>query len=374
MPVPYEHLSYVADRIRTSRFRAALGQVIRPGDDVLDLGSGVGVLGLLCAEAGAGSVAALERGDVVEIARQALASALGPERSRAIRAESNHHVSPSRFDVLVCDHVGYFGFDYGVIAFVADARRRLLKPGGRIVPRGFDLYLAPVSAPSERDLVDASLHEDAPGGLRLLHRYAVNMKHSARLGEDCALAEPVRVAGIDLRGDSPDCLTLSARFTAAKAGQLDGLGGWFECFLSDSVTMTNSPLAADRIDRPQAFLPIETPVAVSPGDVIEAEVVARHAEHLISWTVRHLPSGRRFRHSTWTGTIITEAELARRSPAHVPTLTPEARARALVLGFCDGRRSRGEVEAAVLAGHPDLFPTRGAAEAFISGVLDRDTE
>jgi hypothetical protein len=72
--------------------------------------------------------------------------------------------------------------------------------------------------------------------------------------------------------------------------------------------------------------------------------------------------------------IVTEAELRRCRPDQRPRPTARARARAAVLGYCDGERSRAAIEAAVLADHPDLFPTREATARFVTDVLDRDTE
>ena len=45
-----EHHGYVADRVRSVKFRQAVARVINLGDDVADLDSGSGVLALLCCD------------------------------------------------------------------------------------------------------------------------------------------------------------------------------------------------------------------------------------------------------------------------------------------------------------------------------------
>ena len=138
--------------------------------------------------------------------------------------------------------------------------------------------------------------------------------------------------------------------------------------------MTNSPLAAQPIKRPQAFLPIDGPLEVKQGDVISATVMARPADHLIAWDVRHPASGRKFSHSTWLGDLLMQEQLAKIRPDHVPQLSRVARAKAVVLDYCDGHRTVAQIQAVVLREHPDLFPSPAEISRFVAAVLSSSTE
>ena len=146
-----EHRQYLADTARLDAFDAALRATVQPGDVVLDLASGTGILGLLACQAGASRVYAIEAGGIVALARDlARANGFG-DRIVAIHELASRATLPEPVDVIVTDGAGRFGFDAGIIEILSDARTRFLKPGGRVIPRTITLSIAPVDTrePSE---------------------------------------------------------------------------------------------------------------------------------------------------------------------------------------------------------------------------------
>ena len=368
-----EHLGYVADRRRLEAFRDAIARTLKPGDRVADLGCGTGVLGLLCLQAGASHVDAIDATAMIEVARRTMARAGFADRCNFVHERSQRAALAVPVDVAICDHVGYFGFDYGIVAMMEDARRRLLAPGGRMIPQRIRLELAAIESSEARAKVDGWNGEGVPAELHWLAHHAANEKRSVQLAREALLGGPTSLGEIDLRVDSPGFFRWTAELAIARDGTLHGLAGWFDCELAAGVTMTNSPLSDRAIDRPQAFLPVEEPVPVRAGDTVRATVMARPDDHLIAWVVE-LPSGRRFSHSTWPGMPSLPSDLVRSRPDHVPTLTRNARAAAVVLGYSDGRRSVHEIEQAVLRDHPALLPSAAEIARFVAQVLGRDTE
>jgi protein arginine N-methyltransferase 1 len=61
----YGHLSLqrwmVSDKRRTDAFAAAIAETVKPGDIVIDVGTGTGILAMLAARAGASQVHAVDR-------------------------------------------------------------------------------------------------------------------------------------------------------------------------------------------------------------------------------------------------------------------------------------------------------------------------
>jgi len=101
-----EHLGYLADTVRLERFRCAITKAVEPGAIVVDLGCGSGILGLICLQAGAATLIAIDSTEIIEVAREALRRADVVERCVLIRGQSYRVELPTRADVVICDHVG----------------------------------------------------------------------------------------------------------------------------------------------------------------------------------------------------------------------------------------------------------------------------
>lgn len=350
-----------------------MARAVGPGDAVADIGCGFGILGLMCLKAGASHVSGIDQTPAIEIARETM-SRYGLTDRYTCHHESSFRVElPERVDIVICDHVGYFGIDYGIIRTIGDARRRFLKPGGKVLPERIVLHAAVAQSPECRKLAQGWDSEPVPAEFHWLREYAVNAKHS-RFLEPAELASASAELGtIDLREESPDLLSFSAELLVDRAGELDGLAGWFACEIFDGVWMTNSPLAPDRINRPQAFLPFGEPLTVITGDRLEVTVSVRHEESVISWAVRVSRTGQSVRRSTWASKILDPRD--RVPPAEgVPQLGPTGEARRALLELIDGQRSHAEIERAVMRDHANLYPTAEQVLRFIRAELNRSTQ
>jgi protein arginine N-methyltransferase 1 len=367
-----EHREYLADAVRVAAFREAIREVVAPGSVVLDLASGTGILGLLACEAGAARVYSVEVTGMVEIARAAAAANGHGERLIGIHGLSTDITLPEPVDVIVCDQIGRFGFEAGILEHGTDARRRFLKTGGAMMPARVDLFVAPIEAAELFERVQ--FWNSRPGGLDFApaRRWAVNTGYPAALAPQDFLATPAAAASIDVTGCGPDPFELQHRFRIERSGTLHGIGGWFRAQLSPSVTLTNAPAAAQRINRRNAFLPIEQPIAVESGDEVEVRIHVIPGALVVTWTVEARRASQRlgrFRHSTMNGTLFAREDLEKMHPAYLPKLTPRGEARRLVLELCDGSRPLVEVERTVFREHPHLFASVADAQVFVSEVV-----
>ena len=369
-----EHRQYLADASRLSAFRQAIEEIVTPGDIVLDLGAGTGILGLMACRAGAKRVYAVDEGPIIGLARE-VAEANGlRDRIIHIKGLSTRVELPERVDVVVADQIGRFGFESGILEYFQDARARFLKPGGVMVPDEIGLVVAPVE--HQELFGQIEFWSRTPGGFdfRPASPIAANTGYPARFDSTHLLGAPAQAISLRLLTASMDALNAESVLVAARPGTLHGIGGWFEAKLSPRVTLTNSPLAARPIFRRQVFFPIGRPIALEQHDEIHVRLRIRPAGTIVSWTVEvrgGLAVKGRFRHSTFQGMLLCREDLDRTDLGFVPRLTPWGEARRSVLELCDGRQALAEIEREVLRRHPTLFGSLAEAAAFVTEVVTR---
>ena len=362
------HRQFIADRPRVDALERAISAVVRPGDVVIDLASGTGILGLLACRAGASRVYCIESGGIIALARE-LARVNGvADRMQFVLAHSSYARLPEPADVLISDQIGQFGFEAGLVQTVADVRTRLLKPCGRIIPERVTMYLAPVETPALRD--GLTFWASGPRGFSFgpAREIAVNSGHRFRIEPDQLLGPGVAGAVIETQTVTDTTFDCRASLTASRDGVLDGIGGWFAADLGGGVAMTNAPGDVNRIDRRNVVFPIEQPVQLCAGDAVTVSMRIRPADLLVKWTVE--ANGARFSHSTLAGMLIPREDLERTRPTFTPRLTDRGMARRTVLELCDGR-PLDAIEREVYERHRDLFDSETAAQVFVAEVVTR---
>ncbi len=367
-----EHREYLSDPARLDAYRRAIHDIVRPGMIVADIGSGTGILGLFALAAGAARLYSIEATGMIEIAR-ALAAVNGfRDRFHAIQSHSSEADLPERVDVIVSDFVGRFGFDADILEIYPDAAARLLKPEGQLLPSEISLSVAPVERADMHVQVRFWSENRTGFDMTPALEWATNTGYPVELTPGDLLADPVEAIRVQVRERPGSPLRANAQFVIRRAGILHGIGGWSTARLSAGVTLTNSPLAADRIKRRNVFLPLRAPLAVTPGDRVELALAILPDQHIVNWTVSRagaVGAVSRQAHSTLGGMLTSRDDLVRADPDFVPALTPRGHGRLTVLQLCDGTRTLREIEDEVFARHRDLFTARGEAAAFVAEVV-----
>ena len=374
-----EHRQYLADTERLSAFRQAIHSVVKPGHLVLDLGAGTGILGLLACGAGASRVYMIEEGGMIELARSVCRANGFQDRVTFIKGLSLHLDLPEKVDVVVGDQIGRFGFDAGVLEYFSDARKRFLKPEGVMIPSRVDLCVVPVECPEIWNQVEFWNTNLAGFDFRPARSWAANTGYPVTYRSEQLLGEPVVGASIDLRSVSSTPLNLETSIMTARAGTLHGIGGWFSAQLSPKVTLSNSPLSAQRINRMNVFFPIDRPVAVAEGDHVHIKMHIMPTDLVVTWKVEVWGKNHEaltvskgvFTHSTWKGMLICKEDLEHTRPDFMPRLTQRGEARLSVLRLCNGEKRLSEIEGEIYRCYPKLFRSRGEAAVFVAEVVTR---
>lgn len=380
-----EHREYLSDGPRLAAFRQAIGALVTPDSVVLDLGCGTGILGLLACRAGAKQVYAIDEGGMIEVARSLCEANRFTDRMTFIKGLSTQIELPELVDLVVADQIGHFGFEAGICEFFRDARSRFLKPNGRMIPGRIDLHIAPVEHQALRNQVDFWQQAPEQGliefDLSPVHLPALNSGYPVKLQPDHLLGPGVMAVSFN-PGETPEPMRFHAELIVGMAGLLHGFGGWFVAHLSPGVTMSNSPLFTQRINRRNVYFPIAQPVPVKKDDRIDLSMTILPSQTLVSWKVqvwRAASTAETNRqtilaessHSTMQGMLLSREDLQRTRPDFVPHLTPWGQARQTVLSCCDGSLPLAAIEQEVLRRHSDLFRNLAAASAFVAEVVTR---
>ena len=275
------HRTMLGDRVRTEAYRRALMETVEPGDVVIDIGSGSGILAMFACQAGAARVYAIEQLRTADVAHTLIdANGLG-DRITVVEEKSVTAELPEPADVLVTETLWNFGLGEGIGGFVIDARERLLRPGAAVIPRTVEMILAPVEAPDRYAEIEDSSSEWHGLDMTAFRGYAVNNVQRAMLDPGALVATPQPVAEIDLAtATDPDC-SGEAQFVTTRAGVIHGLGGWFSSELAPGVPLTNAP-PNDTL-WPHAFFPLERPLEVEAGTPLAAAIRSKENGAMWSW-------------------------------------------------------------------------------------------
>ncbi len=371
------HVSLLNDSARVAAYAQAIAAIVKPGDVVVDLGAGTGVMSLLACRAGASRVYAIEGGGMVEMVRR-IARANGLEdRIVCLYGDSKQVELPERVDVAIADQTGPLGVGGGLFAIFNDARRRFLKPHGTTIPARIDLSVGAAEYPE--GWAPIGFWDERPLGFDMsaMHDVARNVGYEIHFSPAQLLSDPARVLSFNLAESAAETSSGAAALVARRPGTLDGLFGCFSAELAPGISISNSPLGPGTIKRRAWFMPIERPVALDTGDSVEVMLHMMPAEEMVTWKVE--VTGRdgivkeKSTHSTFKGTLIAKEELHKMLPDYVPRLSPPGEIERAILELCDGTRSACQIAQEVRQRFPENFSSAAEADATVSRSLGGKT-
>lgn len=151
------HAKMLFDLERTIPLLKAIQKKVRPGDVVVDLGCGLGVLSLAAVRSGAKRVYAIDvDGEAIDFGRRQ-AKKLGVEKKIVWLNDHSFNIDlAEKADLLIQETIGPLAFDENFLPTLIDAKKRLLKKNGKIIPEGVCLYGMPID-PRKKPLYQPTL-------------------------------------------------------------------------------------------------------------------------------------------------------------------------------------------------------------------------
>ncbi len=242
----------VLDPLRTLPLAKSIKQVVKKGDVVCDIGCGLGLLSFYAVSSGAEQVYAIDcdaesLGVAIESAKK---HGVG-ERISFIEGHSADVYIGEKVDVVICETIGSAAFDENILATLADAKKRFLKRGGKIIPAVIELWGAPATFERPRKpspTIDVS----------------VVLKKNL-------LSRPQMLIQVVTSGKFGRAIHVKSKFAVTKKGRLSGIAIWPKIEWAKGHVTDASPLKK-LTHWKQCILPTQER-AVNPGDILKFELI-----------------------------------------------------------------------------------------------------
>lgn len=371
----------IADRVRMRAFVRSLRQAITPQSVVVDIGTGTGIFAFVACRFGARRVYAIEPSDAIQVAREISAANGLSDRIEFIQGMSTDVDLPERADVVVSDIGGTLPWFQKHIPAIVDARRRLLAPGGTLIPEQDTAWIAVADVPDLYKRQTAPWRENEFGlEMDAAHRIVVNTFIRGRVTPQQMLTPVQRWATLDYRTVEDANVSARLQVTVTRQGTGHGLIAGFDRTVLNGERLSNAP-DADAAIKPEAIygtvvFPWPAPVPLEIGDVVHLELDARliGEEYVWSWKTDVQNQGpsasvkASFNQSTFFGAPLCPARLQKRAATYVPVLGRRGQVAQLVLNSMTKGLPLGEIARRVSIEFSALYPRPEDALAYVADL------
>jgi type I protein arginine methyltransferase len=283
-----EHEFMLIDKPRVDSYHAAISRYVHPGDTVIDLGTGLGILAFFAAQQGAKKVYAIDHADIISAAKR-VAEFNKLDNIEFLQTHSKQLTLDSPVDTIIHEQMGNFLLDEHMVENICDLRDRLLRKGGRIIPDTFELFIEPVKfidsehVPMIREMkihgIDFSCLQEK--GAEELYAF---LWRSDPACVEYFLCDPQPVYKFNLQtvnlADIPT--TLSYSRPIRHAGRLDGFIVYFRCLLDDDIVITTGPFQNRATNWKYWLLRVES-VLYKEGDILQFQLKAQDLQIPSTW-------------------------------------------------------------------------------------------
>ncbi|AUG77909.1 Protein arginine N-methyltransferase [Kitasatospora sp. MMS16-BH015] len=275
--IPRWHFAMLNDIERNGALATAVERQVKPGDHVLDIGAGTGLLAMMAANAGAAKVISCEANPLMaEIATQVVA-AHGLSDVITVVAKRSDELVVGRdlerpVDVIVSEIVDCGLIGEGIMPTMRHAREHLLAPGGILMPPSARIHGALLQSPVIAGLNE--VHNACGFDIGVLNTLSTVGHFPVRLHTwpHTLLSEATELVTFDFVHGSLDDGSTPVALTATADGTVHGVVAWFDMDLGAGVVLRNAPDNKSS-HWMQAMIPLAEPIEVVAGQPVKFDFV-----------------------------------------------------------------------------------------------------
>ncbi len=274
--VPEWHVPMMNEQNRNQAYFDALKAVVKPDSMVFEIGTGSGLLAMMAAKLGAKQVTTCESVSLIAETANQIIKDNHYEKTIQVIAKKSTDIAVGedlkmQTDILVSEIFSSELLGEHVLPSLEDAKRRLLKPNGKVIPAASSIMVALFTGD---DIKRNLLVEDAFGfNLQGFNKIVSNKRMIARNDLNIELlSDSVAAFSFDFEGESSfPAQSKTLQITATKAGLCFGLVQWLQLDMNgdQKVMFENHPSQTSKVSNWQqcAYL-FDAPIAVKVGQIL----------------------------------------------------------------------------------------------------------
>ena len=283
--VPEWHVPMMNEQNRNQAYFDALKATIKPDSKVFEIGTGSGLLAMMAAKLGAKQVTTCEAVPLIAETAKQIIKDNQFEKSINVIAKKSVDVEvgkdiPEQADILVSEIFSSELLGEHVLPSLEDAKRRLLKPQGRVIPAAGSIMIALFTGD---DIRRNLIVEDAFGfNLQRFNTIVSKKRMIARNDLNIELlSDGIEAFDFDFVNESYfPSQSKSLRIPIKSAGRCYGLVQWMRLDMTSDkkVVFENHPSQTSKVSNWQqcAYL-FDAPVDVKPGQIAVINAVHNRA-------------------------------------------------------------------------------------------------
>ncbi|MHA1862622.1 MAG: 50S ribosomal protein L11 methyltransferase [Candidatus Thorarchaeota archaeon] len=255
--------SLLSHRTRIQKFHQAITKTVKSDHQVIDLGTGSGILAILAARQGAQVTAIDANAESLKYARIAAERNGVVENIEFVHSHFHDFEPEEKADVVLCEMLSSVMLIEQQIPASRYAVKHLLKPNGKIIPQEVKLFVIPVQ------------NEILWNRFNIEDLKFPRIPQTAEREQSIDLADLQELEKLDLTkvSDQPMSIDKHLNFEIVQSGTVHGIIGMFESKLYDDITLTMMD------GWKELFMPLPESVDVKAGTRLDVRVSFRLGEY-----------------------------------------------------------------------------------------------
>jgi tetratricopeptide (TPR) repeat protein len=281
--IPYWHFEMLADTERNTAYQQAIEKVVTHTSKVLDIGTGSGLLAMMCARAGAAWVTACEMHDYLSATAQEIVTLNGYDNQIKVYNKKSTQLRlgkelPEKVDLIVSEILDVGALGEGVLPSVRQAIQNYAHQNTRLIPAGLQLHAQLIEIPARSKI--APIREVAGFDLSPFEQYRVPNEYlkiilKAEKYQPLSPIQPIMALDfyhlpLAYSDDQPNVTSL--HFPITQDGSLQALVFWFDLHLDADISVSSRP-DGELEHWGQALFCFPEPQAVKAGQTVQISML-----------------------------------------------------------------------------------------------------